>query len=225
VAKIDPAETGLEKWSLTFVSPDSPELPRVPEQWLPIALSTDPETRRRTALALWNQSLLDLLPRFAEALHTRFVDVQVAITDDSAVLVYVAKANNGEYVGWVGYEPRSFGELPPFWDSFPEPLRVFLRDVHAGFVSGSRLAFGPVRPRHMETLADVSDWPEGIPDWEADIASTRLLQITTDGGILSYCLSPDLAPGQIALVYEGDVDPQDFGSELDDLMMSRLRHP
>jgi hypothetical protein len=77
----------------------------------------------------------------------------------------------------------------------------------------------------MDTLANLSDWPEGIPDWEADIASTRLLQISTDGGILCYCLSPDLAPGQVALVYEGDVDPQDFGAELDQLMMSRLRRP
>jgi hypothetical protein len=229
VAEVDPAEIAatLEKWSLTFISPDSAEPPRIPERWMPIAISSDPQTRHRTALALWNQDLLDLLPRFAEALRSRFVDVRVAITDDVPVLVYVARADNGEYVCWIGYDPRSFGDLPQFWDSFPEPLQVFLRNVHAGFVSWSRLAFGPARPRHMETLAALADSPEGVPDWdeEADILSTRLLQISTDGGILGYFLSPDIAPGQVALVYEGDIDPQDFGAELDKLLISRLRRP
>jgi hypothetical protein len=229
VAEVDPAEiaVALDKWSLTFVGPGSAELSRIPERWTSIAISSDPETRHRIALALWNQSLLDLLPQFAEALRTRFVDVRVAITDDCPVLVYAARADNGRLACWVGYDPRSFGELPKFWDSFPEPLRVFLRDVHAGFVSWSRLAFGPARPRHMETLASLADSPEGVPDWdeEADILSTRLLQISSDGGILSYCLSPNLEPGQVALVYEGDIDPKDFGSELDDLMFSRLRRP
>ncbi|MEU7612573.1 hypothetical protein [Micromonospora sp. NPDC049204] len=223
----DPVEVrvGLENWSLAFVGPDSAELSRIPAQWWPIARSTDPANRCRSAAALWNRGLLDLLPRFTEALRTRFVDVQAAITDDCPVLVYVGRADDGGSVGWVGYDPRSFGEPPPFWDSFPEPLRVFLREVHAGFVSGDRLSYGPVRPRHMETLADLSDWPEGIDGWEADIESTRLLQISSDGGLLSYCLTLDLRPGQVALVYEGLVGAKDFGSELDELLTSRLRHP
>ncbi|GAB3814700.1 hypothetical protein [Micromonospora zhanjiangensis] len=228
MTEADPVEVAaaLDGTPPTLVRPDSADLDRLPEPWLPIAHGTDPAARLATALALWNPGLLGLLPRFAEALRTRFVDVRTGIIDDCPVLLYAAPGDNGRLACWVGYDPGSFGDPPPFWDSFPEPLREFLRTVHAGFVSGSRLSYGPVRPRHMDTLADLSDWPDGIPDWEADIASTRLLQLCTDGGgILSYCLSPDLDPGQVALVYEGDVDPQDLGPELDQLLMSRLRRP
>jgi hypothetical protein len=81
-----------------------------------------------------------------------------------------------------------------------------------------------MRPVHMQTIAEMADLPDGIPEWDedAEIASTRLLVISSDGGLLYYCLSPDLDPGQVALVYEGDIDPKDFGSELDKLMMARL---
>jgi hypothetical protein len=89
LAEIDPAEigTGLDKWALTFVGPDRPSCRGYPSRGCP-SRSADPEVRHRTASGLWNQSLLDLLPRFAEALRTRFVDVRVAITDDVPVLVY-----------------------------------------------------------------------------------------------------------------------------------------
>jgi hypothetical protein len=226
VAQIERDEIAstLSRWSLTFVEPDSGEASLIPEPWQPIVRSPDRQTRQQTALALWNREFLDLVPRFAAALATRFVDVRACLTDDCPVLVYVAQADSGGHVSWVGYDPGTFGAPPPFWDSFPGSLQAFLREVHAGFVSGSRTSFGPLRPRDMDTLANLGDFPEGIPGWEddADISSTRLLRITTDGGLLNYCVSPDLAPGQVALVYEGDIDPQDLGSEVDDLLMSRL---
>jgi hypothetical protein len=123
-----------------------------------------------------------------------------------------------------GFDPRTFGEPPPFWQSFPQPLRVFLHEVHAGFIS-SGAGFGPLPPSHMQTLAKLADFPDGIPMWDemAEIASTRLVLVASDGGLMRFCLSPDLTPGQVALVYEGDVDPQDLSTELDELMMSRLR--
>ncbi|GAA3649076.1 hypothetical protein GCM10022224_009820 [Nonomuraea antimicrobica] len=104
-----------------------------------------------------------------------------------------------------------------------KPLRVFLHEVHAGFISGMGAGYGPTRPAYMETLADLSGLPDDDLDEEDElIASTRLLVIATDGGHLQYCLSSDLAPGQVALAYEGDIDPQDLALRLDALMLSRL---
>ncbi|UQA96891.1 hypothetical protein [Streptomyces halobius] len=216
----------LDDWSLTFVGNDSDEISRIPEKWRPIALSADAESRRRTALSLWNQSFLDLLPEFAEVLNAHCVDVRVCMTDDSPVLAYVLETDDGELVSWVGYDPGTFEE-PDFWESFPEPVQVFLRQVHAGFASASTDSFGVARPMEMGTIAELADFPDGVPGWDDDarIPSTRLLQITTDGGILKYCLSPDIAVGKIALVYEGDIDPKDFGQELDELLMSRFEDP
>ena len=225
MTQVDPAVIAgtLTGWQLTFVEPGSAELLLIPERWQPIVSSPEAQTRRETALALWNRGFLDLIPQFAAVLCARLVDVRVCIADDCPVLAYVTRADHGKYVSWVGYDPRTFHE-PKFWASFPEPVQVFLSDVHAGFASQDRTSFGVSRPMHMDTLANLADFPEGIPDWDVDdkIASTRLLQITTDGGILYYCVSPDLAPGEVALVYEGDVDAQDLGESLDGLMMRRF---
>ncbi|MGV4925901.1 hypothetical protein K2224_17960 [Streptomyces sp. BHT-5-2] len=216
----------LEDWSLAFVGSDAGEIALIPEKWRPIVLSADPEDRRRAALSLWNRGFLDLVPEFAEVLDAHCLDVRVGITDGAAVLVYVLETEDGELVSWVGYDPGTFEE-PEFWGCFPAAVQVFLREVHAGFVSGSRYAFGVARPVAMGTLAELADFPEGIPGWEdgSRISSKRLLQITTDGGLLKFCLSPDLAVGQVALVYEGDVDPKEFGQELDELLMSRFAEP
>jgi hypothetical protein len=46
--------------------------------------------------------------------------------------------------------------------------------------------------------------------------------IATDGGLLRLCLSPDLAAGEVALVYECDVERRELGTEFDELMVSRL---
>ncbi|MFG2287610.1 hypothetical protein ACGFOU_16325 [Streptomyces sp. NPDC048595] len=216
----------LEDWSPTFVGGDSDETARIPEKWRPIVLSAEAEDRRRTALSLWNRGFLDLLPEFAAVLDEHCVDVRVCIADNTPALVYVLETDDGEPVSWIGYDPGAFQE-PDFWESFPEAVKVFLREVHAGFVSASRDAFGVARPVDMGTLAELAGFPDGVPGWEGEsrISSTRLLQITTDGGLLKYCLSPDLAVGKVALVYEGDIDPKDFGTEIDDLLMSRFEEP
>jgi len=213
----------LAGWSLAFVPPGSAEASRVPDQWQPIVSSVDAAERARTALALWNLEFLDLIPRFAAALATRLADVRVCLVGNSPALVYTMTSMKGDLVSWVGYDPRTFAE-PPFWDSFPPALRTFLTEVHAGFVSADGASFGPDRPRDMETIAERADFPDGVPGWDedADIASTRLVIISSDGGILFYCLSPDLGPSRVALVYEGDIDPQDFGVQFDELMMAGL---
>jgi hypothetical protein len=222
VAPVDPVST-LDDWGLTFAEPGAEHLPRVPDRWRPIATASGPQERREAALALWNQDFLDLVPRFAGALRSRLVDVRAYLADGSPVLVYLAAAGGGP-VSWVGFDPRTFGEPPPFWGGFPQPLRAFLHDVHAGYVSGGDAGFGPLPPAHMQTLATLADSPDGIPGWddEAEIRSSRLVLIATDGGLLRLCVTPDLAPGEVALVYEGDIERRDLGRELDDLMVSRF---
>lgn len=214
--------------TLQYVAPEAvpagpADAARLPEQWRPIAAAAQPGQRREAALELWRPAFLDLVPRFADALRERLVDVAAYLTDDGPALVYTVRARRDQLVTWVGFDPRTFEE-PHFWGSFPAPVQEFLREVHAGFVSGERRAFGLSRPADMLTLGEMADYPEGIPEWEdgTDISSTRLLCISTDGGVLLYCLSPDLSPGDVALVYEGDIDLRRLGIELDDLLIQRL---
>ncbi|QRX90510.1 hypothetical protein [Streptomyces noursei] len=216
----------LNDWSLTFVGAPCGEVARIPEEWRPIVFAAGPEERRRLALSLWNQGFLDLVPEFAEVLNTHCVDVRVGITDDSPVLVYVLETEERELVSWVGYDPGTFEE-PEFWEIFPEAVQVFLREVHAGFVSQRREAFGVARPVDMRTVVELAGLPDGEPDGEgrARISARRLLKITTDGDRLKYCLSPDLAVGEVALVYGGAIVPKDLGQELDDLLISRFAEP
>ncbi|QCB94772.1 hypothetical protein [Cellulomonas shaoxiangyii] len=217
----------LPGWATTLVEPGSADAVRLPGQWRAVLEDDDPARRRDAARTLWNPDLLALLPRFADALTTRVVDVRTCLVDDLPALVYVASADDGSHVSWIGFDPRSSPAAPPLWDSAPAPLRRFVRDVHAGFTSYTGESFGVVRPVDMATLADLADEPDGIPGWEegADISSTRLLRFTRDSGALHYCASPDLPPGQIALVYEGDVEGVDAGPELDRLLMSRFLYP
>jgi hypothetical protein len=226
VTKIDADDIAstLEDWSLTLTDPGAAPPRGLPKRWQSVAASTDPAVRVESAYALWNPDFLALVPQFADALRRRFLDVRIGLTEDGLTMVYVARADSGGYVTWVGYDPATFGETPQFWDCFPGPLQTFLREVHAGFTSGSPLSYGPSRPRDMATLAERAGFPDGIPGWndEADIDSTRLLQIAKDGGLLRFCVSPDVGPGEIALVYQGDIDPVELGPEFDKLMMSRL---
>lgn len=213
----------LPGWILDPVGADDHTIAQVPDQWRQVVLAGDPRARVEAALALWNHSFLELVPQFADMLRTCCVDVRAYITSAEPILTYVIQTDHGQYVSWIGHDPRSF-EYPLYWESFPEPLQVFLREVHAGFISVEWILFGLARPAQMETLASLAGLPEGIPDWDAgsEIPSTRLLVITKDSGALHYCVSPDLPVGKIALVYEGDCDPYDVGTELDELMLSRL---
>ncbi|SBT44447.1 hypothetical protein [Micromonospora narathiwatensis] len=208
---------------LVLVEPGSAEARRLPYQWQPIATATDPRARLAAALALWNEPLLAALPEFAVALRTRFADVRAYLADDEPALLYLATDSDGRLLSWIGFDPASFVE-PPFWEQFPEPLRAFLRQVHAGFTSGGRTAFGPMHPRHMRTIAEQAGEPDGLADWdeEQEIASTRLLLVTSNGGMVDYCVSPDLDVDELAVVFEGDIDPTPYGPALDRLLTRRL---
>lgn len=220
-AGTDPSQisASLPLWELSFVTPGSAEASEVPPTWQPIIDADTAGERCRLARALWNQELLDLLPGFSAILRERLIDVRVCLTDDTVALIYATPGSKG-LVCWVGYDPRSFGDEPPLFSAVHPAVRTFLREVHAGFVTGSRETYGPMRPRHINTLAILADYPDGIEGWdeEASISSTRLLRIASNGGNLDYCVSPDLPVDQVALVYAGDVDPQDLGTELDELM-------
>jgi hypothetical protein len=207
----------LEGWSCNFIGTDPDAVARLPRHWRAIALATDPGTRRRTTLALWNREFLAVVPQFAQTLHTRLLDVLPCLVDDKPTLIYVTT----DYITWIGWDPRGTEKPPPFWDSIPAPLKTFLREVHAGFTAPDGESYGPMQPAYMQTLADLAGCAEGIPDWDEEIPSTRLLRIAKDSGNLEYCVSPDLHLGKVALVYEGDIDPQDFGPEFDDLMTRR----
>jgi hypothetical protein len=205
------------------LAPVDTDLHRLPEQWQPIAAEADPATRLTLASALWNAPLLEVLPQFAAALQTRFTDVKPCIADGEFALLYVATGPDDRVRAWVGYDPAGFVE-PQFWGHFAEPLQTFLSHVHAGFTSGGPGAFGPMRPVHMETLAELAGEPDGVADWdeEQEIASTRLLLVASNGGMLRHCVSPDLPAGEVAIVYEGDIDPTAYGEALDELLMLRF---
>jgi hypothetical protein len=220
------AET-LPKWALEFVDAASPALGEVPEEWQPIARSGDAEERRLRAMALWNRDFLDLVPEFARTATTRLADVRACVAFETPLLVYVFDDGAGGWLSRVGWAPRDPTE-PRLWSSVPAPLRTFLREVHAGFVGADGESFGPLPPRAMQTLAEIAESPDGDPDWDEDAAedgrilSARLMQIARNAGLIMYCVSPDLPPGQLALVYEGDVDPVDFGPALDELLLSGI---
>jgi hypothetical protein len=218
---------GMLEWPLEFVDAGSPTLGGIPQDWRPIARSSDAEERRLRAMALWNRDFLDLVPKFAEATATRLAEVRACIAFDTSLLVYVFDDGAGGWLPRAGWDPRDPAE-PRLWSTVPTPLRTFLRQVHAGFVGADGEAYGPLPPKAMETFAEMAESPEGDPDWDEDAAergiplSTRLMRIARDSGLLMYCVSPDLPPGKLAMVYEGDVDPVDFWPALDELMVSEI---
>jgi hypothetical protein len=210
----------------TLAPPGSAPTEPVPEQWRPILESDDAETRRLTALALWNREFLELVPRFAHVLRTELADVRVGHQRGEAVLVYAFEHHDyGERVVtcWIGWDPATFGDAePPLYECVPEPLRVFYRQVHAGFTAPDRESFGPNSPKYMRTLAGIGHFTEDDADlWDGqDIPWTRLL-IVAIADTTYYCVSPDLPPGQAVQVYEGQPDdPEDFGPLLDKVMIA-----
>ena len=203
----------------------------LPANWRPIADSDDAQTRRSTAMSLWHKDFLDLVPNFADALNTELTDVRVGQVRGESVLVYAFEHFEGgdrSVVCWLGWDTATFGDHdPPFFDSVPEPVRRFYRDVHAGFVAPDWNSNGPRQPRYLQPYADYLGCPDGVPNWpEGQVDSTRLLLLATTGGDVHLCVSPDLPPGQAVTVYSGVPDPPgDFATLLDDAMTAQFDDP
>ena len=228
-----------------LITADSRRAAEVPERWHGVLTGRTAAERREAALSHWDSGFLDMIPQFAGVLRERLVDVRVFWVDYSTVravvLVYVVEHDEEGYACWVGWDPASCGDSPRFWDTLPEPVQQFLRHTHAGFVDPGGESYGLMRPSDFETFAEHVDWPEGVPRWMDDyvegqdlvhpgpdyrrIESTRLVVLTKRPPHIHYCTSPDLAVGEVSLVYSSDSDvsrPTDLGTELDKLMMSRL---
>jgi hypothetical protein len=201
--------------------PGDLEAARLPPGWDAVATGADPAARCAAALSRWTQGIRDLLPRFTQELSSRLTDVRLTSIKGEWALRYIAPG-----VDWIGRQPE-VAERPVFWETLPEPVREFLDTVHSGFTAPDGESYGFMRPAYMLTYAAMAGFDGPIPGWDDEddpdrILSTRLMQVTNDGGLLSYCTSPDLPHGSVALIYEGDIDPKDFGSEFDELLTERL---
>jgi hypothetical protein len=209
-----------------FPEPGTTGLAQLPPAWRPIAEAARAADRREAALSLWNPDFLAALPEFARALPGSLVDVRPCRLRGDWTLAYIALTRAGEQVTWIGWDPASAGtSRPVFWETLPEPLRAFLVDVHAGFTAPDGESYGLTRPSGMLTYAAWGGFDGPIPGWDddADISSTALMFVTRDSGLLHYCVSPELPPGSVALVYEGDIDVKpDIAHELDQLMAERF---
>lgn len=211
---------------ITFPTPGAPGPAQLPPQWRPIAEAVRPADRCEAALALWNPDFLAAVPRFTRALTDNLIDVRVCQLRGDWTLAYIAATPTGEQIAWIGWDPADFGpSRPVFWETLPEPLRGFLENVHAGFTAPDGESYGFTCPSGMLTYAAWGGFEGPIPGWDDDgrISSTQLMFVTRDSGLLHYCVSPDLPPGSVALVYEGDVDVKpDIARELDQLMTGRI---
>ena len=195
---------------------------RLPANWQPIAGAADPAGRRAAALTRWPADFLALTPEFAARLHDRLADVRACLAGTEPVLVYQA-----EPAVWVGRDPRGFAAAPAFWDRLPQPAQDFQRTVHSAFTFPDRESYGLMHPAHQRTIAELAGKPAGIPRWDdaaaarpgGRIAANRLLRVTRDSGNLMLCVSPDLPAGQAATVFEGDIEPEEFGLAFDELMV------
>lgn len=197
----------------------------LPAGWRMVAAAPDPAGRRRAALALWPRDVLDLLPQFAELFADRLLDVRVGRLRGDLALAYLARADSGAALVWMGWAPGPpGGREPVFWGRLPAPARRFLIEVHAGFAGPDGDSYGLAQPAGMVTYAEWAGFDGRIPGWARTgrISSDRLMFVTGNGDLLRLCVSPDLPEGRLAIVYEGDVDPQDFWPTLDELMTGRF---
>lgn len=212
----------------TILDADSTALPKLPVQWRGVVGASSAEERRRAALASWNDEFLGLLPRFADALHTRLLDVRAISSpaEDQPMLVYILSGAADPYALWIGWSPTSSGsDDPPFFEALPAPAQTFLRDVHAGFSAPDAESCGLTPPSDMTTMAQWAECPDGIPDWDgygwedcAPIDSRRLLRVTGYGADYSLCVSPDLPAGQALAYSDGELHVRPFAAELDRIM-------
>ncbi|MFB8281023.1 hypothetical protein [Nocardia colli] len=192
-----------------------------------IAAAADAAERIRLALLRWNPDFLDLVPGFATALHARLRDVRVCYwREEGPALLYFVESTSGDSVVWVGWDPRTFsGPTPPFWATLPRAARRFLRDVHPGFTMLDGESFGLAQPSYMSTFAEWTGWSDGVPDWDRAevIGSTAMLWLTGNGGDTVLCTSPELAIGEVAVLFENDFRVQELGPALDRLLLWPLR--
>ncbi|MGW4330698.1 hypothetical protein ACWEKR_33000 [Nocardia sp. NPDC004573] len=224
--RIDPEDivTALEEDSpVVFVDATTVDSAPVPEQWRPIAESGEPAERGRLARSLWNSDLVGLLPRFTAALDEQLADVRVCLLRGECVLVYAAAGVDEPWVVWIGWDPGSARDsTPPLWAGIPTPIRIFLREVHAGYTAEDWESYGILSPRTMRTYAAEAGFPDGIPGWDREIDATRLLRIGKTYSGMEYWVSPDLPADKIVVTYERDFDIEDLGPELDKLFSYRI---
>ncbi|MFE7741708.1 hypothetical protein [Nocardia sp. NPDC057455] len=208
--------------SALLVEEGSSAAAHVPARWAGIAGGGDSRARRSAAVALWNFDLfVDLLPRFGAVLAECLDDVRVCLLRGDWVLLYALRKPFAPHEFRIGWDPDTFGaDRPPFWEALPEPLRVFLATVHAGFTDLDGISYGPTRPRDMRTyhalnLNDpVRNWAtgEGIP-------GKRAMLIAKGLGDTRYFVSPDLPGGTVGWEAYGHLDrPLDFAQTFDELM-------
>ena len=194
--------------------------------WSTIAAAGDPAERAALALNMWNADFRDLVPGFYAMLQSRLIDVRPALwRSDGPALLYFVDDGDGDTTIWVGWNPHiKAGELPPFWQTVPEPAQRFLTEVHPGFTMLDGESFGLAQPSYMSSFAQWSGWPHGIPEWnrEGDFDSRRLLWLTSNSGDTVYCSSLDLPVGQLVTYTEDTCEVEYFDEALDALMLSAV---
>ncbi|MEU7633751.1 hypothetical protein AB0C34_27870 [Nocardia sp. NPDC049220] len=200
---------------------------RTTEPFHEIDTAGDREERVRLALRRWNSDFLDLVPKFASELHARLRDVHVCRWHaEGQALLYFVEDADGNTVVWVGWDPHTFTEpTPPFWETLPPAVHRFLTDVHPGFTMLDGESYGLAQPSYMSTFATWAGWLGAIPDWNREdvIGSTSMLWLTGNGFDTALCSSPELAVGEVAVLFEDQFDVSELGKELDTLMLSALR--
>lgn len=217
---------GPSLWKL--VSPAASDLRQLPRRWLPLVTASDPVQRCAHALSLWNSDFGQMLPRFNRIFPERLTDVRAFARDfqngdTQFVLVYFAGRDDyGKQALWFGWDPALYvASMPDFFARFPQPVRSFLRTVHAGFTAQDWESYGITRPDSWESFEGYDWFPDRLHE-ETGVDPAHLMWFTRDAGQLYYCINTDLPPGQVTLAYEGDVDPpKDFAEELDSLMAER----
>ncbi|WP_067540815.1 hypothetical protein [Nocardia crassostreae] len=205
-----------------LVEPGSAAAAHVPARWAEIAAAADSQARCSAVVALWNMDMLfKLTPRFGAVLGECLADVRICLLHGDWVLLYALRKPFQPLEFRIGWDPATFGaDRPPHWDVLPEPLRVFLSTVHAGFTDLDGISYGPTRPRHMRTY-DALNLYHPVRNWEAaqDIPGYRALPIAKGLGDAHYFVSPDLPGGTIGWEAGGNLDrPLDFAQTFDDLM-------
>ncbi|MGW1741774.1 hypothetical protein ACWCPQ_23565 [Nocardia sp. NPDC001965] len=207
--------------SALLVEPGSSAAAHVPAQWAEIAGACDARVRGAAAVALWNLDMFELMPRFGAVLAECLDDVRVCLLRGDWVLIYALRKPFQPHEFRIGWDPATFGvNVPSCWDRLPEPLRVFLSMVHAGFTDLDGISFGPARPRDMQTYAALG-MAESVRNWDTGerIPDDRAMLIAKGLGDTNYFVSADLPADTVGWEFGGDMErPMDFGRTFDDLM-------